>query len=297
MGQFRKALFVINPSSGSKKHSGLVRSIKSFCTQEGIEFEIRFTERAGHATEIAKQAVALNYEIVLAAGGDGTVNETAKGLMHSQTVMGILPVGSGNGLSRHLGIPQKPEKALHLLNYGKVISIDSLSVNGETSVNVSGIGFDGHIANLFGKGGKRGLREYVSLAATEFRKFKNFSVNGTIDSESYQSEAFILSVANSSQFGNNATVSPGASVCDQLMDVCVIKKVPLLQALGFAGKMFTRRMHKSAFVKIIKCKEAEFHFPAEMSFHVDGEGRSTAKSFFFKIVPSSLRVLASSDKV
>lgn len=297
MGQFKKALFIINPNSGNKKHSGLEKLIADACSQTGIDYTIQTTDRTGHATELARHAITSDYDIVYAVGGDGTVNETAKGLIHSKVVMGILPAGSGNGLSRHLGIPQKPEKALHLLNYGKVMAVDSISVNGETSVNVSGIGFDGHIANLFGKSGKRGLREYVSLAATEFRKFKNFPVNGVIDGKPFQSEAFILAVANSSQFGNNATVSPAASVCDQLMDICIIQKVPLLQALGFAGKLFTRRMHKSAFVKIMKCKEAEFQFPADMPYHVDGEGRSVSKSFSFKIVPASIQVLVPSEKI
>jgi diacylglycerol kinase family enzyme len=172
--------------------------------------------------------------------------------------------------------------------------MDTLSINGEISVNVSGIGFDGHIASLFGKSGKRGLLEYVSLAATEFRKFKTFPISGTIDEREFQNEAFILAFANSSQFGNNATISPTASVYDQLMDICVIQKVPLLQALGFTGKMFTRRMHKSAFVKIIRAKKASFSFSSKMPFHIDGEGRESCNEFFISVVPSSLRILAPS---
>jgi diacylglycerol kinase family enzyme len=164
-------------------------------------------------------------------------------------------------------------------------------------VNVSGIGFDGHIASLFGKRGKRGLREYVSLAASEFRKFKTFSVDGTIDGNSFSSEAFILAFANSSQFGNNATIAPTASVCDGVMDICVVKKVPLLQALGFAGKMFTRRMHKSAFVRIIQAKSARFRFPNAMPMHVDGEGREACTEFSIEVNPRSLRVLASSSSI
>ena len=297
MGRFRKVLFIINPNSGAKKIDGLEKAIETQCTRERIEMQIQFTEGRGHATALAKQSIQENVDVVFAVGGDGTVNETAKGLIQSHTALGILPKGSGNGLSRHLGIPQNPTKALQLLNHGKIICIDSLLVNGEVSVNVSGIGFDGHIANLFGTGGKRGLHEYVSLAAIEFRKFKNFKVSGLIDNKPFQSDAFILAVANASQFGNNATVSPTASVCDGLLDLCVIKKIPLLQALGFAGKMFTRRMHKSAFAKIMKCRKAEFHFETKIPYHIDGEGRSEAKSFTFEIVPASLRVLASTENI
>jgi YegS/Rv2252/BmrU family lipid kinase len=297
MGAFRKVLFVINPNSGRKKVDGLETSITSFCQKSGLESEIHFTEGKGHATEIARQGIANNFDVVYAVGGDGTVNEVAKSLIHTEVIMGILPKGSGNGLSRHLGVSQKATRAIKLLTDGEVKRIDSLLVNGEVSVNVSGVGFDGHIANLFGSGGKRGLKEYVSLAATEFRKFKNFPAHGMIDGHSFQSDAFILAVANSSQFGNNATVSPSASVCDGIMDLCIIKKVPLLQGLGFAGKMFTKRMDKSAFVKIIKCKKASFTFENQMPYHIDGEGKSTEKTFSFEIIPSSINVLTASVKI
>ena len=297
MGEFKRVLFIINPHSGRKKFPDLENSIVKSCKQFSVEFAISATERAGHATEMAKEAVQQNFDLVFAVGGDGTVNEIAKGLIHSKVTMGIIPKGSGNGLARHLGIPQKPERALTLLQSGKKILMDTVSVNGEVSVNVSGIGFDGHIATLFGKSGKRGLREYVSLAAAEFRKFKKFPVAGKIDGSSYEGEAFILAFANSSQFGNNATVSPTASVCDQLMDICVIKKVPLLQALGFAGKMFTRRMHKSAFVKIIKAKKASFAFPGIMPYHIDGDGKEPISQFSIEVIPSSLKILAPSENI
>jgi diacylglycerol kinase (ATP) len=297
MGQFKKVLFLVNPSSGRKQFYNLEKEIESACSANQIQANISITQAPGHATTLAREAVQNNIDLVFAVGGDGTVNEVAKGLMNSNSTMGIIPKGSGNGLARHLGIPMTAIGALKVIGAGKSILMDTISVNGETSVNISGIGFDGHIASLFGKSGKRGLREYVSLAATEFRKFKNFPIEGTIDGKQYSSEAFILAFANSSQFGNNATISPAASVCDGVMDICVIKKVPLLQALGFAGKMFTRRMHKSAFVKIIKAKSASFSFPAAMPMHIDGEGREACQQFKVNMQPGSLRVLAPSDSI
>jgi diacylglycerol kinase (ATP) len=297
MGQFKKALFIVNPFSGRKQFQNLEKEIESVCSTHQVQAIISNTKAPGHATVLAREAAQNNFDLVFAVGGDGTVNEVAKGLLNSNSTMGIIPKGSGNGLARHLGISMKPINALKVIGTGKSILMDTISVNSETSVNISGIGFDGHIASLFGKSGKRGLREYVSLAATEFRKFKNFPIVGTIDGEQYSSEAFILAFANSSQFGNNATISPAASVCDGVMDICVIKKVPLLQALGFAGKMFTRRMHKSAFVKIIKAKSASFTFPAAMPMHVDGEGREACPSFKIEMRPGSLRVLTPSAAI
>jgi diacylglycerol kinase (ATP) len=297
MGQFKNALFIVNPSSGRKTIPTLERDIAAACKANQTEHSIIYTTGPGHATTLAREASQNSIDVVFAIGGDGTVNEVAKGLINSPTIMGVIPKGSGNGLARHLGISMKPNAALSVLSTGKIFLMDTISVNGETSVNVSGIGFDGHIASLFGKSGKRGLREYVTLAATEFRKFKNFPIEGIIDGQTYSSEAFILAFANSSQFGNNATISPAASVCDGVMDICVIKKVPLLQALGFAGKMFTRRMHKSAFVKIIKAKSASFTFPNAMPVHVDGEGREASPTFNIEMRPGSLRVLAPSGAI
>lgn len=297
MGQFKNALFIVNPSSGRKTIATLEHDITAACQANQVEHTLAYTTGPGHATTLAREAAQNNIDVVFAIGGDGTVNEVAKGLVNTQATMGIIPKGSGNGLARHVGISMKHKAALSVLNTGKKILIDTISVNGETSVNISGIGFDGHIASLFGKSGKRGLREYVTLAATEFRKFKNFPINGIIDGKTYSSEAFILAFANSSQFGNNATISPAASVCDGVMDICVIKKVSLLQALGFAGKMFTGRMHKSAFVKIIKAKSASFMFNQPMPVHVDGEGREASSTFNIEIKPSSLRVLAPSDAI
>lgn len=292
MGQFKSALFIINPASGRKTLPSLERDIAAVCRANKLKHSIALTTGAGHATTLAREASENNIDIVFAVGGDGTVNEVAKGLVHSSTTMGIIPKGSGNGLARHLGISLKHQAALTVLNTGKVLQMDALSVNGETSVNVSGVGFDGHIASLFGKSGKRGLREYVTLAAAEYRKFKNFTIQGIIDDQTISSEGFILAFANSSQFGNNATISPAASVCDGVMDICVIKKIPLLHALGFAGKMFTRNMHKSAFVKIIKAKQASFTFQDALPMHIDGEGRGAYHSITIEVIPSALRILA-----
>jgi diacylglycerol kinase (ATP) len=297
MGGFKTACFIVNPTSGRKEFPTLVADIAAICHTNQIDFTISTTSKPGHATALAAEAAQQKIEIVLAIGGDGTVNEVAKGLIHTNTIMGIIPKGSGNGLARHLGISMRPKAALNVLTTGTVVSMDTIAINGETSVNVSGVGFDGHIASLFGKNGKRGLSEYVSLAAKEFRKFKNFPVEGIIDGQPYSNEAFILAFANASQFGNNATISPAASVCDGVMDICVIKKVPVLQVLGFAGKMFTRSMHKSAFVKIIQAQSAVFKFANAMPMHVDGEGREACKNFELSIQPGSLRVLAPASSI
>jgi diacylglycerol kinase (ATP) len=290
MGQFQKGLFIINPHSGRKNIPRLERTIINACYEAGLEFTITNTERPGHATQLAKAAQG-KYDLVFAVGGDGTANEVAKGLILSDVTMGIIPKGSGNGLARHLGISMKPSQALSLIQTGSALSIDTLSVNGEVSVNVSGIGFDGFVANLFKKAEKRGLQEYVALAVREFVKFKPFLFSATIDGRDSRKEAFIVAFANSSQFGNNATISPTASVCDGLLDICIIKKIPLLHIFGFVWKMFTRRLDNSSFVEIIRAKKVSVSFSNPMPAHVDGEGRDARTDFTIEVMPASLKVL------
>jgi diacylglycerol kinase family enzyme len=173
----------------------------------------------------------------------------------------------------------------------ETIAMDTFRVNDKLSVNVSGIGFDGHVAGLFGKNGKRGLVTYGKLVLTEFQKFKEFGLTMTLDGKDYSKEAFIVAFANSSQFGNNAQVAPQASVCDQLIDVCVIKKVPISNAIGFAHKMFTGQIEKSSFVEILQAKKIRIHFPQAMPLHIDGEAVPPESDFNIEIFPASLHMI------
>ncbi|MEJ0057640.1 MAG: diacylglycerol kinase family protein [Bacteroidota bacterium] len=236
-----KVFFIVNKYSGTGFQDSLEGRIIDMCALLNLEATIEYTQHKGHATELARQAVADGFMRVFAMGGDGTINEVAQALVNTTTAMGILPKGSGNGLARHLHIPLKTSMALTLLEKYSVIAMDTLIVNNHISVNVSGIGFDGHVAGKFGKNGKRGLIGYGKLVLKEFLRFKEFPVEMSLDGKLLKRKSFILALANSSQFGNNAKVSPFASVCDELIDVCFIKKVPISQAVGFAQKMFSAK--------------------------------------------------------
>ena len=291
MGENKKVFFIINKYSGTGFRPEVEGRIIDRCSELGFECTIEFTQHRGHATELAQQAVKENFRIAFAMGGDGTVNEVARGLVFTNTIMGILPKGSGNGLARHLKIPLQFKHALELLANHQVISMDTFTVNDHLSLNVSGIGFDGHVAGLFGKNGTRGLMGYVKLVAKEFRSFKEFSVEVMIDGKPFLSSAFILAIANASQFGNNARVAPAASVCDQQLDICSIKKVPFSHAIGFGAKMFSGNIDKSAFVEMRKGKEMKIEFPAPMPYHIDGEPLPPSSSFKIVIQPASLQML------
>jgi diacylglycerol kinase (ATP) len=171
------------------------------------------------------------------------------------------------------------------------VKMDSFLINQKLSINVSGIGFDAHVATLFGKNGKRGLMGYSQLVIREFFGFKEFAVEGTIDNKSIKKEAFILAFANSSQFGNNAKIAPHASVCDGLMDVCFIRKVPFIQTPSFAQKLFTGHIEKSSFIDIVKAKQVTLSFARPMPFHVDGEAMNPTNEFTVQINPASISML------
>jgi len=291
MSENNKVFFIINKYSGASYRPEVEGRIITACGQLNLECAIEFTQERGHATDLARRAVEQNFRTVFAVGGDGTVNEVAKGIVNTRATMGILPKGSGNGLARHLSIPMGLMKSLAMLSANQTITMDTVLVNGQLSVNVAGIGFDGHVAGLFGKNGKRGLIGYGRLVIKEFRSFKEFPVDMNVDGQPLRRSVFILALANSSQFGNNARVAPHASVCDQRVDVCLIKKVPVTQAAGFVQKMFSGTMDRSAFVEIIQAKKIELQFDMPIAYHIDGEAMEPQSRFLIEVQPKSLRML------
>ena len=290
MSDSNEVLFIINRYAGTNYRDELQKKIAALGKKKNITCIIQFTREAGHATELAKAAIVRKYRMVFAVGGDGTVNEVAKGLLHSNIPLGIIPVGSGNGLARHLQIPLDVERALHLIDLEKTITIDTFTVNGRFSTNVSGIGFDGHIAGLFGQSGKRGLRNYVKLVVAHFSKFKEFEYELITDKVHSKDKAFIISCANSSQFGNNAIIAPHASLSDQMLDICFINKMSLIAALSFTIQLFRGTIHKSNHVLIKKTNELELKTPFPVPYHIDGEAAGSSSHFIVKINPASLLV-------
>jgi diacylglycerol kinase family enzyme len=164
-------------------------------------------------------------------------------------------------------------------------------INQKLSVNVSGIGFDGHVAAMFASKAKRGLVGYTKLVLNEFRNFKSFEASVSLNGKTFNTKSFIIAIANSSQFGNNAKVAPRASVCDQLIDVSFIQKIPFTQAPAFASKLFTGNLDRSRFVDIHKAQKLSIQLIAPVAFHIDGEAMPATDVFEASIQPRSLRVL------
>lgn len=250
-----------------------------------------FTERPGHAFQIASEMIKIDTDICIAVGGDGTINEVASAMVGSGKHMGIVPFGSGNGLARSLGIPINDKKAILKLNRLNSTCIDTGELNEKKFFNMAGIGFDAHISALFAKGVKRGLRGYVKTTLSEISNYQSQHYRLEIDGKIYERDAFMISIANSSQFGNNAYISPFASLKDGLLDVCVIRPFPLYQFPALGYRMFSKSTHRSKYVEIIRGKEIRIWRGAEGAVHLDGEPVLLGNELNVIIKPLSLSLL------
>lgn len=289
--EVNKVLFIVNKFSGTGYRPEVEGKIIEICEANDFECTIEFTQGRGHATELAKQAAKeKTFSRVVAVGGDGTVNEVAQGLLHSPVTMGIIPKGSGNGLARHLQIPMSVAGAVNSLFASRVIAMDTFQLNGKLSLNVSGIGFDGHIANLFGAEKKRGLQGYAKHALNEFFKFKEFEADIITEAINWKRKAFIIAIANSSQYGNNARIAPAASVRDGLLHISILKKVPPYR-LDFVYAFFSGKVDRSVYCETVETNRLTIRVPTPIAFHIDGEPCGKAEMFTIELVPASLHIL------
>ncbi|RCH54580.1 diacylglycerol kinase family lipid kinase [Mucilaginibacter hurinus] len=286
----KKVLFIVNPVSGGKKKDNVPALIKKYLDNNLFEAEFAFSAQVSHARKIAGDAIGV-YELIVAVGGDGTVNEVASAIVGTSTALGIIPYGSGNGLSRFLGIPMNVVKAIKTINTYRLVTIDSAQFNGQPFFNMAGMGFDAHISDVFSHGKRRGFYSYFKSSLSEIIKYKSDVYRLEIDGKSYEREAFMLSFANSSQYGNNAHVSPKASVQDGWLDVCVIKPFPLYRFPEMGLRMFMKTADTSKYVEIIKGKHIRVSRSRPGPLHLDGEPRQGGNDAEINILPLSLAVI------
>ncbi len=258
---------------------------------EKFQAEFMFTERSGHAFEIAGSVLNRDIDIIVAVGGDGTINEIGSAIESTDKILGIIPYGSGNGLARSLSIPLNDKLAIMRLNDLRISRIDTGTFNERKFFNIAGIGFDAHISAIFADNIKRGLRGYVQTTVSEISRYQFQHYHLEIDGKVYKRDAFMISIANSSQFGNNAHIAPFASLKDGLLDTCVIKPFPLYQFPVMGYQMFRKRIHKSRYVEIIKSKNIRIIREFEGAVHLDGEPIQMGMELNIGIKPLALSVL------
>jgi diacylglycerol kinase (ATP) len=284
--------FIINPKSGTGAWKGIENSIKLHLDQS-FTVQVFYTKHAGHATEIAKEA-AKTCSIVVAVGGDGMMNEVARGLLGTDSALAIVPTGSGNALARHLKIPITHKGSLECINKMNFRIIDTASMNDEDFFAVCGTGYDAEVANKFALSKKRGFFTYVSVAISNYFSYKPAEYDIVIDGNMTKERAFLISIANGSQYGNNAHIAPQASTRDGLLDVCIMKPFSLLVTPILAWRLFRWSLNRSPYMKIvrgksIRIKNADGHTP--LCIHYDGEPAGTADEIRVEVAPKTLKVI------
>lgn len=287
----RKIVFVYNPISGSHKLLPVVPIIEKFINNDIYDYEIINTQHKGHATEIAREYAARRYDAVIAVGGDGTVNEVGCGLIGSDTALGIIPCGSGNGLARHLGIPIDPFKAVKWLDKSIFTDIDYGTMNGQPFFCTCGVGFDAKVSDSFSKAGTRGVLTYLESIMKEIATYHNETYKLSFDNSSETFEAFFITCANADQWGNNAFIAPTASLQDGLLDVIAAHPFNVVDAPLIAFQLFNRQIDKNPKVSVRKCNGVTITRQKEGPAHYDGDPVIMGREIRIEIVLSGLKVL------
>ena len=260
---------------------------------DGARFEIRiiFTERAGHAFELAQSQIKEGVSYIVAVGGDGTVNEVAMAVRNTTAVLGIVPCGSGNGLARHLNIPLKLVKALQLINNASIKSIDYGLVNNKPFFCTFGAGFDARISHVFAKTKKRGFLKYIMFIISEYFGYRSQKFRLKIDGKKFKTRAMILTVANASQYGNNGYISPLADISDGKLDVCIVRPFPKILTPILAFKLLNKKINKSRYYSMLRGEKIRIKRKHAVEVHLDGDPFFMGNEIKIKVVPKGLRVL------
>jgi len=284
-------LFIINPISGGRGKLRIPDFINQYLDKEKFNANFVFSEYVGHAGELADEAATKNFDVIVAAGGDGTINEVATEVLKHHKILGVLPLGSGNGLARFLKIPKNLRHAIGLINNFKTDSIDTAEFNNKCFFNLAGMGFDAHLSAVFSKDKKRGLSGYVKLGFKEVFNYKPQTYQLEIDGTTYTRKAFAISIANSSQYGNDVFIAPNASVKDGLLDVCIIKPFPIIKLPVLGYVMLRGTAESSEMIEIIKGKHIKITREKAGAVHVDGEPLQMGTSIEALVHPLSLQVI------
>ncbi len=286
----KKILFIINPISGVGRQKLVEKLIDQKLNKSIYDYEVTYTKAAKHAIELSTRGTNENFETIVAVGGDGSVNEVGRSLIGKNTSLAILPCGSGNGAARHLNIPMNLVKAMDIINGGRSAMIDTFYVNDEIAINTAGVGFAAHIAHEFSRFKKRGFGNYLKIAVRDSMKYKSQPCHITLNGKVQKLNAFIIDIANGTQWGNNAVIAPHADNTDGVLDLCVIRNFPLINFPLMAARLFTQSIHRSRFVEITKMKEVMIRQEKTYA-HIDGEPVTIGNELRVKINPLSLKVL------
>ena len=285
----------MNPISGTTNKAGIPELIANTLDTNMFDYEIRLTEHAGHAFEIATEAKDEGIDIVVAVGGDGTVNEVARAIVHSQTALGIIPCGSGNGLARHLMLPMQLKKSIEIINRCEIHDLDYGIINEHPFFCTCGMGFDAFISMKFAEAGKRGPITYAENILKEGLKYKPETYDIQDENGTMHYKAFLISCANASQYGNNAYIAPQASMSDGLMDVIIMEPFDLIEAPQISIDMFNKTLDKNSKIKTFKTKKLHIHRSKPGVIHFDGDPIETGENIDVEIKAKGIKIIVNPE--
>ena len=288
-------VFIINPVSGTVNKTGIPNIIEDVLDQERFSSVIRFTERAGHAFDIAREEASRNTSVVVAVGGDGTVNEVGSALVGSETALAIIPCGSGNGLARHLMLPIDASRAVEIINRHEIHELDYGIINDHPFFCTCGMGFDAFISMKFAEAGKRGMATYVENVLKEGLKYKPETYEIEDEKGITTHKAFLISCANASQYGNNAYIAPQASMSDGLLDVIIMEPFNVLEAPEVAIEMMSKTLDRNNKIKTFRSKQICIHRKSPGFIHYDGDPVMTDADVTIRLVEKGIRVVVNPD--
>lgn len=287
----KKISFIINPKSGTQSKEQILHLLDEKLDQTKYAKEVVYTEYAGHAVEIATQKAKEGVHAVVAIGGDGTINEIARSLVHTKTALGIIPCGSGNGLARHLQISMEPKKAIEIINEGIMDVIDYGKINDVPFFCTCGVGFDAFVSLKFAKAGRRGPLTYLEKTLLESLKYQPETYELETEDGTLKYKAFLIACGNASQYGNNAYIAPQATLTDGLLDVTILEPFTVLDVPALSFQLFNKTIDQNSRIKTFRCQTLRIHRTKPGVVHFDGDPMMMGENIDVKVIKEGLQVI------
>lgn len=287
--------FILNPISGTTSKAGVPELIGRTIDKELFDYDIVYTERAGHATEIAAEAAEKGVDIVVAVGGDGTVNEVGRALIHTSTALAIMPCGSGNGLARHLMFPMNLKRSLETINKCVIHDLDYGVINDIPFFCTCGMGFDAFVSMKFAEAGKRGPITYVENVLREGLRYKPETYVISDETGTKIRKAFLISCANASQYGNNAYIAPHASMADGLLDIIIMEPFEMIDAPQISMDLFSKTIENNSKIKMLKSSRVLVKRENEGYIHYDGDPVMAGKEIEIHVEHKGIKMVVNPD--
>ena len=287
----KKVVFILNPISGTISKVGIPDLIEERLDKDKFDYRIAETQHAGHATDLAREAVEEGVDLVVAVGGDGTVNEVGRSLINTKSALGILPCGSGNGLARHLNLPMNLKKCIDIINCYDVKALDYGIINDHPFFCTCGMGFDAFISMKFAEAGKRGPITYMQKVLEEGLSYEPETYVIEDEDGTHRYKAFLVSAANASQYGNNAYIAPQASMSDGLLDIIIMEPFDLIEAPQVAIELFNKTLDKNLKIKTFRAKHIHIRRKKEGVIHYDGDPITSDADVDISVVPKGINIV------